>query len=83
MVRSRGQIGLYRGGALRPWSWDGYGPPVPAGDVVELLTPPSIAASIAAGYRPLVHPTAVDQDAKSGWLDRTASLRPLGSSQSS
>jgi hypothetical protein len=83
MIRAEGQTGLYRGGALLPWSWDGYGAPVPAGDVVELLTPPSIAASIAAGYRPLVHPSAVDQDAKSGWLERTASLRPLGSSQSS
>jgi hypothetical protein len=58
MIRDGGQVGLYLGGALRPWSWDGYGAAVPAGDVVELLTPPSIAAAIAAGYRPLVHPTA-------------------------
>jgi hypothetical protein len=27
--------------------------------VAEVLTPPSIVAAIAAGYRPLVHPSAV------------------------
>jgi hypothetical protein len=59
LIRDGGRTGLYLGGTLRPWSWDGYGAPVPAGDVVELLTPPSIAAAIAAGYRPLVHPTAM------------------------
>ena len=61
MVRVGGQVGLYLGGGLRPWSWDGYGAPVPVradGDV-EVLTPPSIVAAIAAGYRPLVHPTAL------------------------
>jgi hypothetical protein len=61
MIRARGRTGLYLGGSLRPWSWDGYGAPVPVGgdDVVEMLTPPSIVAAIGAGYRPLVHPTAL------------------------
>jgi hypothetical protein len=27
--------------------------------MVEVLTPPSITAAIAAGYRPLLHPTAL------------------------
>jgi hypothetical protein len=60
MIRAGGQLGLYLGGALRPWSWDGYGTPAPvsADGEVEVLTPPSIVAAIAAGYRPLVHPTA-------------------------
>ena len=61
MIRADGRTGLYLGGGLRPWSWDGYGAPVPvraAGDV-EVLTPPSIVAAITAGYRPMIHPTAL------------------------
>jgi hypothetical protein len=68
MIRAGGQVGLYLGGSLRPWSWDGYGAPVPvsAGREVELLTPPSISAAIGAGYRPLVHPTALAGTAPDG-----------------
>jgi hypothetical protein len=68
MIRAGGQVGLYLGGGLRPWSWDGYGTPVPVADgrEVELLTPPSIAGAIAAGYRPLVHPTALAGEAPEG-----------------
>jgi hypothetical protein len=52
------------GEALRPWSFDGYGPPVPAPPdrTVEVLTPPSTVRILAAGYRPLVHPSAVGGD---------------------
>jgi hypothetical protein len=28
--------------------------------MVELLTPPATVATIAAGYRPLLHPSAAD-----------------------
>ena len=68
MIRADGRIGLYLRGSLRPWSWDGYGAPAPvsADGVVEMLTPPSIAAAIAAGYRPLVHPTALAGGAPDG-----------------
>jgi len=73
MVRAGGEPGLLIGGQLRPWSFSGYGPPVRAGSAVpagsagqggsagqvEVLTPPSIVAAFAAGYRPLVHPTAL------------------------
>jgi len=60
MVRRDGVVGLLRGAALRPWSFTGYGPavPVPGRDEVELLTPPASVAVLAAGYRPLVHPSA-------------------------
>jgi len=60
MVGHNGGPALRRGNTLLPWSLDGYGAPVPVGarTSVELLTPPSIVAVIAAGYRPLVHPTA-------------------------
>jgi hypothetical protein len=48
-------------GRVRPWSFRGYGAPVQAGRAgpVEVLTPPSTVAAITAGYRPLVHPSAL------------------------
>lgn len=60
MVGHDGVPALCRGGALLPWSFDGYGAPavIDPRHQVELLTPPSIVAALAAGYRPLVHPTA-------------------------
>jgi len=69
MIRDGGEPGLLAGGQLRPWSFHGYGAPAPAdpADRVEVLTPPSIVATITAGYRPLVHPSAL------------ASTRPTGS----
>jgi hypothetical protein len=61
MIRADGRIGLLLAGRLRPWSFAGYGPPaqVPVPGAVEVLTPPSTVAAIAAGYRPLVHPAAL------------------------
>jgi hypothetical protein len=61
LIRAGGRTGLLLAGQLRPWSFGGYGATdgaVPA-RAVEVLTPPSIVAAIAAGYRPLVHPTAL------------------------
>jgi hypothetical protein len=62
MVRHRDRIALYADGLLRPWSFTGYARPYPAAPetAVELLTPPAVAAVLAAGYRPLVHPSAGD-----------------------
>ena len=48
---------LWRG-ALRPWSFLGYGAPVVAPDEVTVLTPRSIVAAISAGYAPGVHASA-------------------------
>jgi hypothetical protein len=66
VARYRGDlIGLVADGRVLPWSFAGYGRSVraPRSRPVEVLTPPSIVAAIAAGYRPLVHPTAaVDGD---------------------
>jgi hypothetical protein len=61
MIRTDGRIGLFLAGRLRPWSFGGYGPPteIRMPGAVEVLTPPSTVAAIAAGYRPLVHPTAL------------------------
>jgi hypothetical protein len=45
---------LVRAGALRPWSFSGYGPPAPFDPALdaEVLTPRSTARAIAAGFRP-------------------------------
>jgi hypothetical protein len=60
MVCYAGGPALCTGGALLPWSFDGYGPPErPApGTRFNLLTPPAIVGALAAGYLPLVHPSA-------------------------
>lgn len=60
LVRHDDGVGLLLAGQLLPWSPAGYQPPVPLPPAtqVELLTPPATAAVLAAGYRPLVHPTA-------------------------
>jgi hypothetical protein len=60
MIRHGGAPGLLFERRFRPWSFAGYGDPValrPASPV-ELLTPPSTVATIAAGYRPVLHPSA-------------------------
>jgi len=53
MVLWRGAAHLKAGGRLWPWSFGDYGAPetVAAGEVAA-LTPPSILAALAAGYRP-------------------------------
>jgi hypothetical protein len=60
MIRHGGTPGLLAGGGLLPWSFAGYQAPIalPPTTPVELLTPPATVATIAAGYRPLVHPSA-------------------------
>ena len=68
MIRADGGAGLVIGGQLRPWSFDGYGRParISREGAVEVLTPPSIVAAIAAGYRPLVHHSALAGDRPPG-----------------
>jgi hypothetical protein len=52
---------LYDGKRLFPWSPDGYGPPRDAapGLPVRVLTPASIVAVLSAGYRPMLHASAL------------------------
>lgn len=61
MVRHEDGFALVRDGRLWPWSWAGYGAPLvrPDDRELETLTPPSILAVLAAGYRPMLHPSAV------------------------
>jgi hypothetical protein len=67
MIRAAGTIGLLHGGQFRPWSFQGYAPPA-AGlpEVSEVLTPPSTVAVIAAGYQPMVHPSAAAERVAAG-----------------
>jgi hypothetical protein len=75
MIRAPAGSGLLLAGQVRPWSFRGYGAPLPASAGIpadagipagggipagaEVLTPPSIVAAITAGYRPQVHPSAL------------------------
>jgi hypothetical protein len=61
LIRVAGTVGLLLGGQLRPWSFQGYGAPAagPRPELVEVLTPPSTVAAIAAGYQPMLHPSAL------------------------
>lgn len=51
---------LWSAGKLWPWRPDGYAPalPLPATTVVRVLTPAPFLSVLAAGYRPILHPTA-------------------------
>jgi hypothetical protein len=62
LIRVGGRIGLLAGGQLRPWSFQGYAPPAAGGlpEVADVLTPPSTVAVIAAGYQPMLHPSAAN-----------------------
>ena len=60
MIQHGDGPGLLIGGRVLPWSFAGYRAPVALGPdaAVDVLTPPSSVAAIAAGYRPMLHPTA-------------------------
>jgi hypothetical protein len=60
MVRHHGGCGLLLAGEVLPWTFAGYrrAERLPASVRVEVLTPPATVAAIAAGYRPLLHPSA-------------------------
>jgi hypothetical protein len=68
MVRAGGGAGLWVAGRLWPWSFGGYGAPARVGfpGPVEVLTPPSAVAAIAAGYQPLVHPSVLTAPSLAG-----------------
>src|SRR5688572_30036447 len=50
---------LVRGDKLYPWSFEGYGSPLPkpARGLAGVLTPPSILNALAAGFAAGVHPS--------------------------
>jgi len=73
MIQAGGGAGLWLAGRVRPWSFGGYGAPATGGvpGPVEVLTPPSTVAAIAAGYRPLVHPSALTAPPPGGRAPRS------------
>jgi hypothetical protein len=77
MIRHDGGPALVTGARARPWSFTGYQAAVPLRHdaVVEVLTPPSSVAALAAGYRPLLHPSA-GQPTDDGEAVRTPGERP-------
>ena len=60
MIAIGGDAFAVRGQRVLRWSAQGYidARPRPRGIAVDVLTPPSIIAVLAAGYRPLWHPSA-------------------------
>ena len=78
MIRAGRDAGLWLAGRLWPWSFGGYGAPatgrVPG--TVEVLTPPSTVAAIAAGYRPLLHPSALTGPPRAGAVPPGVRLHP-------
>lgn len=60
MIACNGAAFALRGGMLMRWSPAGYVErgPRPASTDVDVLTPPSVIVVLAAGYRPLWHPSA-------------------------
>lgn len=59
MVLHEGSAWLVQDGAMRAWSHVGYGPSqrLPRGEV-SVLTPQATVATLAGGYRPVLHPSA-------------------------
>ena len=59
MMALDGAAYAVRGDSLLRWTPTGYegSRPRPRGGLVEVLTPPSIVAALAAGYRPHWHPS--------------------------
>ncbi len=83
MVRHDGTCGLLAAERFLPWTHRGYLDPVALEPAtrVELLTPPSAVAAIAAGYRPLLHPSA-----EAGWASGPRlrpAARPLATGEGS
>ncbi|WP_035983598.1 hypothetical protein, partial [Bradyrhizobium sp. STM 3843] len=58
MVQAGAESFLVARGRALPWSAAGYGEARAVPDGAMLLTPPSTLRAIAAGYRPVLHPSA-------------------------
>jgi hypothetical protein len=69
LVVPRDRLGAFLvwNGALHHWTPGGYDSrrPLEAAVLVDVLTPPSTVRAIAAGYEPVVHPTAFAHSGRS------------------
>ena len=59
MVQAGGDSYLIAQGRARLWTWDGYREAQHGITDARLLTPPSTLRALAAGYRPVLHPSAM------------------------
>ena len=64
MVEIRGEAYASKSGKLLHWSFGGYNGAIPLQPVDKVLTPPSIIAILAAGYKPRWHTSAYYWDGK-------------------
>jgi hypothetical protein len=60
MVQAGDESYLIVRGQVRSWSFDGYREASDALRNVSLLTPPSTLRALKAGYRPVLHPSAME-----------------------
>jgi len=68
MIVRGGGSALVVPGAVRAWSFGGYGEPevLAADEMVDVRTPPATLGALAEGYRPWVHASAVGGPADAG-----------------
>lgn len=59
MVQAGGDSCLILRGRALLWSWSGYRVATGSLENVMLLTPPSTVRALEAGYRPVLHPSAI------------------------
>jgi hypothetical protein len=59
MVWAEAQSYLVAKGRVLQWSFDGYREPKLLMRDAVLLTPPTTLRALAAGYRPVLHPSAM------------------------
>ena len=62
MVEHEGAVYAIKDGKMLSWSFDGYDAAIPFVSHAKLLTPASIIAILAAGYKPRWHPSAQKWD---------------------
>ncbi|MBG1233472.1 hypothetical protein [Aestuariivirga litoralis] len=62
MLEIDGEAYAVKSGQLLHWTFTGYYSPVPMQSASRLLTPPSIIAILARGYKPRWHPSAQQWD---------------------
>jgi hypothetical protein len=60
MIYQAGTPHLILKGMARPWSLGGYAEPILPLETARLITPPSTVAVLRTGYRPVLHPSALD-----------------------
>jgi hypothetical protein len=59
MVQAGDAYFLIAQGRVLRWSMAGYGRPIDTIENAMLLTPPSTLRAMGAGYRPVLHPSAM------------------------